>query len=142
MSMSILAVTFSSVVQWKHVGLILICGTPRSTDRNRPELHFLNLHAMKAHGMPRITIKFHFFLMNRDLIKLLIVQLHMDERMVFMMFVRKGIYSRQKVIFGLYCTSGLLPLSRQGNVVLTTRRSHEWLGILAWERGVPTAFLR
>ena len=62
MSMSILEVTFSSEVQWKHVGLILICGTPRSTDRNRPELHFLNLHAMKAHGMPRImTIKFHFF---------------------------------------------------------------------------------
>ena len=42
MSMSILEVTFSSVVQWKHVGLILICGTPRSTDRNRPELHFLS----------------------------------------------------------------------------------------------------
>ena len=79
--------------------------------------------------------------MNQDLIKLLIVQLHMDEQMVFMMFARKGIYSRRKVIFDSYCTSGLLPLLRQGNVVLTISRSHEWLGILAWERGEPTAFL-
>ena len=61
--------------------------------------------------------------------------------MVFMMLARKGICSRQKVVFGLYCTNGLLPLLRLGNVALTTRRSLEWLGILAWERGVPTAFL-